>query len=340
MPIMAQAAAFGGFTAVTFLIGLVAAVLAESARRRSLSWLFVAIAILVINAGLGALRMAEPSDGQLRVALMAGNRLVGDTGDFDEVRAKQILSEYGAGVRSLKGKHVALVVLPENSARLAPEWEQAALAPLASAARDIGATVIVGDNGEFLSARRNLAVALGADIVQATYAKRHLVVGLETPIFAPGTGSLVLPGGIMMEICKDMDFQATIRKDAVANHPRMVAVPAWDFFSDGWAHARPAILRSIETGTPLARSARDGLLTLNDRYGQLVAKKAVGPGLTVIVGDLPLASRGGKTLYAEIGDAFAWVCLFMTLGLAMVALSIRQNLGSRDRRRNLVMGSE
>ncbi|TCM16452.1 apolipoprotein N-acyltransferase [Novosphingobium sp. PhB165] len=324
VPIMAQSAALGGFAAVTFLIGLVAAALAEGARRRSLAWLLAATAIFTANAGLGAWRMTGQSQGSVRVALMGSNNLAANTDALDEARTGQIFAAYAKAIRALAGKHVAVVLLPENSTRLGPEWAQAALAPVDAAAREIGAIALVGYNGDFAGARRNLVTAVGADARNATYAKRHLVVGLETPDFTPGTTSLTLPGGVMPEICKDMDFQATIRKDAAANHPMMFAVPAWDFGRDAWAHARPAILRSIETGTPLARSARDGLLTLNDRYGRVLVKQPVREGLTVAIGDLPVAGRGGETLYARVGDAFAWVCLAVTLGLAIMAMTIRR----------------
>ncbi len=323
MPVMAQAAALGGFAAITFLIGLVAAVIAEAARRRSLAWSLASVGILAIIAGFGALRMSARAESTTRVALIGGNDLVGNTGDYEEARTTQILATYAASVRALAGKHVNLVVLPENSGRLAGAWGPKALAPLASAAREIGATVVVGYNGDFAGARRNLATALAPDGNSATYAKRHLVLGLETRFFIPGNGSLILADGIEPEICKDMDFPATIRRDAIANRPQMFAVPAWDFGADGWSHARPAILRSIETGTPLARSARDGLLTLNDRFGRLAASKPVGAGPTTVVGDLPLHGRGGDTLYARVGNAFGWACLLTVLALVTASIARR-----------------
>lgn len=125
-----------------------------------------------------------------------------------------------------------------------------------------------------------------------------------------------LSDGIGLEICKDMDFQAMIRSDAVATHPILLAVPAWDFDKDDWSHARVAVLRSVENGVPMARSARDGLLTLNDRYGRLVARARTVGGFTTLIGDLPLDGHGGHTLYDRIGDTFGWFCLALGIGLA------------------------
>ena len=110
------------------------------------------------------------------------------------------------------------------------------------------------------------------------------------------------------EICKDMDFHAMIRSDAVATKPELLAVPAWDFKEDDWSHARVAILRSVENGVPMARTARNGLLLLNDRYGRIVVQARSVGRFTTLVGDLPLNGHGGTTIYDRSDDAFGWLC--------------------------------
>jgi apolipoprotein N-acyltransferase len=132
-------------------------------------------------------------------------------------------------------------------------------------------------------------------------------------------GPKVLPNGVGLEICKDMDFQAMIRADEIATRPIVLAVPAWDFDKDDWSHARVAIFRSVENGVPMARTARDGLLTLNDRYGRVLARARSVGGFTVLLGDLPLDGRGGGTPYDKLGDLFGWACL--VLSVALLALS-------------------
>ncbi len=125
--------------------------------------------------------------------------------------------------------------------------------------------------------------------------------GVETPPLHAGPRQpRALANGTGLEICKDMDFQAMIRTDEVATQPQLMAVPAWDFDKDDWSHGRVAILRSVENGVPMARTARDGLLTLNDRYGRIVAREGIRPAaisFTTLIGDLPLDGRGGNTLY-------------------------------------------
>jgi apolipoprotein N-acyltransferase len=141
----------------------------------------------------------------------------------------------------------------------------------------------------------------------------------------------VLRDGVEPEICFDMDFPRTIRHDAVAMQPRLLSVSAsevgthgdWSSLgtaADDWLHARHAVLRSVENGVPMARSAGRGLLTLSDRYGRIVTETPTSGAFTTLVGDLPLDGHGGSTLYDRIGDAFGWLCL--ALGAGLVALSL------------------
>jgi apolipoprotein N-acyltransferase len=75
-----------------------------------------------------------------------------------------------------------------------------------------------------------------------------------------------------------------------------------------------AVLRSVENGVPMARTARDGLLTLNDRFGRVIASARTSGGFTTLIGDLPLSGRGGNTLYDKIGDVFGWLCVVLSIG--------------------------
>ncbi len=156
-----------------------------------------------------------------------------------------------------------------------------------------------------------------------TYVKRKLVPGLEHD-FTPGAASLVLADGIGIEICKDMDFPRMLRADS-ALHPRVLAVPALDFEEDAYGHARVAIMRGIENGVAIARSARKGLLTLSDPYGRVVNRRAsMGDATMTLVGDLPVGDGAGHTLYSRIGDVFAWMALALGPGLLGLALVRRK----------------
>ena len=148
------------------------------------------------------------------------------------------------------------------------------------------------------------------------YDKRHPVPGLEDR-FIPGQASGWLGHGRAMEICKDMDFPATIRPDA-AKGARLMGVPAGDFGIDAWQHGRMAVMRTVEDGFAMVRPAHDGLVIATDAQGRLVAAKEDAPtGVTMIVADLPLGP--GPTFYTRIGDVFPWLCVIFSLLLGVVS---------------------
>ena len=83
--------------------------------------------------------------------------------------------------------------------------------------------------------------------------------------------------------------------------------------------ARLAIMRGVEDGFAVARAAKQGLLTLSDSYGRIIALSASAKsGMVSLVGDLP---RGpGNTVYLHIGDVFAWASSagsILLLGMAL-----------------------
>ncbi|MDE2448516.1 MAG: hypothetical protein KGO22_06060 [Gammaproteobacteria bacterium] len=319
-PILVQSAALVGFCGVTFLLGAVAAGLALSLRARRMSPLILAVALFAANAAYGYWRISAPATAGERVALIDSNDTVGPRQKPDEKSELEAVESYAAQIERLRGRQVQLIVLPENISRIDSPWRSVAEARLAAAADATGATIVAGFAASVDGAARNVAWAFRPGIgTPTTYEKRHLVPVLESSVFKPGAGPVVLPDGTALEICLDMDYQRMLRSDERATRPRLLAVPAWDFGADGWFHARDALMRSVENGVPMARSARNGLLTLNDRFGRVVAESSTVAGFTTVVGELPLAGRGGATLYDRLGDAFGWLCL--ALGLALVGAS-------------------
>src|SRR5438046_7494121 len=93
---------------------------------------------------------------------------------------------------------------------------------------------------------------------EANYDKHHLIPGVESE--KPGDKRVILdePSGRWgLQICKDMDFPKLSREYA-AEGANLLLVHAWDFNLNGWLHGRMAVLRAVENGFALARSARNG----------------------------------------------------------------------------------
>jgi len=78
---------------------------------------------------------------------------------------------------------------------------------------------------------------------------------------------------------------------------------------------RLAALRGLESGYSVVHSARDGFLSVSDRFGRVTheIRSRRSPGATLRA-DVPI---GPATLtpYARVGDVFGWICVAAGLGL-------------------------
>jgi len=316
-PLLIQSAAVFGLWSITFSLALFASFGALLVVKRSRVVAGLMLALLAMNLAWGAWRLAQPAGPAVRVAASAR----------DNVRAgaRDMAASQAAEVRVLAGQGAQVIVFPEKVAPMPAAQRDAALDPLIAAARETGVTVVTGFDEQGPAGRRNAAYTITPAGVVGDYAKRHFVPGLETG-YAAGPGAGLLGAGRSVAICKDMDFHATLRGDAIAGHAqpgglRLMLVPAWDFDADAWTHARMAVMRGVEGGYAIARSASNGLVTLTDSRGRMVARGASGQTRHfAVVADLPGGT--GPTPYLKIGDAFAWACgvlALILLGWAAVA---------------------
>jgi apolipoprotein N-acyltransferase len=318
-PYLIQGASVFGLWIITFLLGLIPAGIAMGLQKRSPMPAVVAIMLFALNAGFGALRISYADETRpVRVGLAANDALGAASFQANAKAALDTVGQYIAVARELSRQGATLVVLPEKVAVLQSAWRADVISVLNATARASGATIVIGFDDQ-RDLRRNEALIFAAnDAEPLLYFKRHMVPGLEAA-FVPGDLPLVLPDRTGVAICKDMDFQSTLRSDARDGHPMLLAVPAWDFDRDGWWHARLAIMRGVEDGFAVARAAKQGLLTLSDSYGRIIALNASAKsGMVSLVGDLP---RGpGNTVYLHIGDVFAWASSAGSIFLLGMAL--------------------
>jgi apolipoprotein N-acyltransferase len=317
-PILIQSASLFGLYAITFLICLFANACAMSlrARRENAVAVGVAVAICAANVVFGFARLAQPQRETVRVAaLVDESAMVRAWHARSLPEAVAVAQAYASAIRRLAGKGAQFAVTPEGGIVATAGLRSAILAPLVAVSKQTGTQIIAGVYQSRPPA--DLAFSILPDAAVQQYDKRHLVPILEN-MFTPGHKSGWLGQGRGMEICKDMDFPGTIRRDA-AKGVRLMGVPAGDFGKDAWLHARMAVMRGVEDGFSLVRAANDGLVTASDAEGRLVASKMDTPsGLTAIIADLPLGP--GPTLYARIGDAFPWLCVALLLLLSALAL--------------------
>jgi apolipoprotein N-acyltransferase len=127
-----------------------------------------------------------------------------------------------------------------------------------------------------------------------------------------------------------MDFPALSRQYA-ADGADLMLVPAWDFNADRWLHSRMAVLRAVENGFALARSARNGLLTLSDNRGRILAETATAPDRFVSISGI-LNVPHEETFYTRTGDWFARLCVAAFVVLMASQLLARLRIAQKRAR--------
>ncbi len=317
-----QVASLGGTAAVVILIAVPASAVAVAFLRRP-GWRAGLAAGLVVTAlalGWGTLRLRAPAREGVTVALLATDHFAGIPKGWDRVAAT-----YLPAVDDAIAAGARIVVLPEKIVVLPPAEASAATAALAAKAKQAGVTLVMGalwvGPGDRLSNRALVALPDGQVL---SYDKQHLVPGWEASQ-TPGHGNLMLPApqsSIGVAICKDFDF-AQLGRDYSNLGARLMLAPAWDFSDwwgeDGYSHGRIGVLRAVEGGFTLARAARQGRLTLSDRYGRVLAEAQTNEGMSRVLAVAPLAPFG-RTLYARIGDAFGYFCVASSLAILAALL--------------------
>jgi len=312
-PVLLQAASLFGMYAVTFLICLFANTLAMAVRPRRDAAAAIGLGLVICAANLvfGLVRLERSQPDLVRVAAIVDETAVADSWRAHSLSADlEVTQTYATEIRRAARRGARFAVTPEGGMASIPDVQGAIVAPLVAASRDTGARIIAGFHSDAPAA--DFALSISPDGRIQRYDKRHPVPGLEDR-FTPGRASGWLGQGRALEICKDMDFPATIRPDA-ARGVRLMGVPAGDMGIDGWQHGIMSVMRGIEDGFAMVRPAHDGLVIVSDAQGRLIALKKDAPtGLTLVLADLPLGP--GPTLYARIGDVFPWMCVVFSLVL-------------------------
>jgi len=330
LPVM-QTTAVTGLAGVTFLMAWVPAGLAVAwyRRRWRMRWMAVAIVPLgafAIVSALGGLRLTGKDSGAaIQVGMAATDRMLGAADAIEAADAAPVLAIYAPMVQKLAGAGAQVIVLPEKLAGVRPKYENEVISGFAQMAAMNHVWLIAGLNQLEPAPKRNLALVISpSGELVARYFKHHPVPGLERG-YAPGTDLTIfdLPQGkAAVAICKDLDFPALGRRIANAG-ARFLLVPAWDWPGSEEIHARMATTLGIESGLSIARAARQGLVTVSDARGRILARESTfEKDPAAIVFAMPPGS--GATFFARHGDWFGNLMLLLAAAMiALVALSVR-----------------
>ena len=287
-------------------------------QRRNLGLAVFAALAIVLCCGMWRLYSA-PTAPSAKVALLSSDlpeNLITEKPD-DTMR---LLRDYVQQAKIAASHGVEIVVIPEKISVVNPVVLAEVDPLLQSTADATGAKIIVGIIDVTADAKWNEARIYTPGAAIRTYDKHHMLPPFESKL-KPGTTLTEWPepsGQWGVAICKDMDFPQTGR-DYGNDGVGLLLVPAWDFVGDGWLHGRMAILRGVESGFSIARSPKQGILTVSDNRGRVLFEQvsSADPFVSLIAA-VPV--RNDRTIYARFGDWFAWlnVGLFVVLMLSRI----------------------
>lgn len=144
-----------------------------------------------------------------------------------------------------------------------------------------------------------------------TYDKTYPVYGGENFVVIAGTGDLPVVdspyGRLSTAICNDLHFPALLRQVGQKNVGILIA-PFNDDPTIDTQDPAEAAYRTVENGVTTIRPAGRGLSMMIDPEGRVLASQDYFTTSShVMLATLPV--RAEKTIYSQIGDLFAYICV-------------------------------
>lgn len=315
-----QMASLAGLAGVVFTMALPASGLALSWYRAEIGkpWRIAASVPLAIFAAVlffGAMRMLSSTHTvNVRVAMLASDHELRYSRTTEESKAAELLSFYANQIPKAAAQGAQVVVLPEKIVGVTPADRDALIKVLSAAASSSHLWLVAGVN-EIGPHHLNTAWIFSPDgALAGEYHKHYFVRGFEAG-YQRGDHIYTVEapwGRTGVAICKDLDYPPFIR--AYGEHAAtLMFVPAWDWIGpNADEHERMALVRGVENGFAIARSAKEGFVTAHDAYGRTLASSstfATDPAM--VVADLPVGP--GPTFYTRFGDWFGWLCVAASL---------------------------
>jgi len=269
-----QAASLARAPGLSFLAAIVPAGIAMHSRRPTR----IFAALFCVSWGVAQ------REGETFGAGLVSNDVFGGVAPDGPDRTDAFVADFRQGIGELSGTKTAYIVTPEKM--FLPTVEFAKLS------ENLRTRIVAGYDQPLGDGRRsNTAELTGPGLSPLRYDKHYLIPGLEAE-YIPGR-DLASLDRVGIAICKDMDFPRFLRTYA-RRHIGLLLVPAWDFFADGRLHSRMAIVRGVENGFTVARAASQGMLTLSDANGRVLAEASSAKGQGHLVGDVPIGSGDSR----------------------------------------------
>jgi len=321
---VAQLASVLGVGGVLFVLMLVNSAVALAVHRGlrmpgALPAYSIAVIVFAATACFGWWRLQAAETGKpTKFGIVSiDDFLVGPDSD----RAREVWLQYDAQVTALAAGGASIILLPEKIDVLPADLAEARKAHLARLALTNHVWLVAGlgvDNGK---EKRNEAWWFAPDGRMATNYLKHFMAPPEREFVAGSEYPVNAIDGVNygVAICKDMHF-ASLGRGFGARAAAVMLVPAWDFHDDASMAANMTKLRGVENGYAVVRSSRDGLLTVSDAYGRMlaVANSSEYPG-TSLFAEVKVGPQV-STIYTKIGDALGWLCVAGSFSMFAAAI--------------------
>lgn len=126
-------------------------------------------------------------------------------------------------------------------------------------------------------------------------------------------------------ICYESAFPDLVRQFARDGAEVLVNLSNDGYFGHSAAreqHLELVRMRAAENRRWLLRATNDGITATVDPAGRIVFR---GDPYQLFAADVPYQYRGDVTMYTRWGDVFAWLCLAMALGAAVLSALATRN---------------
>ena len=310
-----QIASVTGMLGITFLVTLfpsVAAVVMHKRYGKKLP-VFIGLAIVVASLSFGMIRISRNTLVEHNITVGLGVVDEKFHSETDQPKAEDVIRLahlYADVIASLAHKGARVIVLPEKMINVKDGFGDSAKNTIEGAARNNHTTVVMGYTA-FMNDEtyhNNAWLISPEGTILADYQKVNLFEGEAMSNFIPGDTIATfhlfdMPSGLA--ICKDLDYDGFMRRYA-GDGTQVLFVPAWDFIRDGWLHSRMAVLRGVENGYAIIRTARQGRLTVSDYRGKILAEASCENNKAAsLVGKASIVPA--HTVYSRFGDWFGYV---------------------------------
>ena len=310
-----------GFVLMLFSAGLALGIhLWGSERGRAVRVLGATLGVVGAVLIFGAVRLGGRQAGpEVRVGLVASDVSHGIAGPG--APALGLFEQYAEQAQELAARGAQVVVMPEDLAVIVDPNTAGVDAIFQRVADSTGAVLVIGTNHVSGAIRHNEARIFTPNSAVRGYSKEHLLPPFEN-VFTPGTSrvSFAAPGKDTGQtwgaaICKDLDFTNPARDYGRAGVGLLLA-PAWDFQVDAFWHGHEAVMRTVEDGFSLVRSARGGFMTVADDRGRVLAEaRSNSAPFATVLASVPAGHDG--TLFQMWGDWFGWCAVVLLVSLLL-----------------------